>query len=220
MKSLLAPLAAVASVALMIAGATPAFAHEEIRPDTVPTGKPTFFTLFAANEKEVDLTKVVVTAPAGIKLGESTRSPAGWKADATGTSVTWTGGNVAPGSFDEWGFEIDGADQPGTLSFKVTMTAGASEDVTVPVTVVAAGSTQPGGTATTASGSSASPTTTASPPVTLQAIAPIGHSDSKSNWALGLAIAALVLGLLSLLAALTGRRSRSTTPPAAQPQDF
>src|SRR3954451_13919777 len=120
MKILLVPAAAVA---VAVVGAAPALAHEEIRPSTIQTGEPAFFTLFAANEKQVDLTKVVVSAPAGTKLGETTQSPPGWTAAATDSSVTWTGGKVAPSTFAEWGFEIDGADQPGTINFKVTMTA-------------------------------------------------------------------------------------------------
>src|SRR3954447_26557188 len=174
-----------ASVALAVVGAAPALAHEEIRPNTIQTGKPAFFTLFAANEKQADLTKVVVTAPAGTKLGETTQSPAGWTATTTDTSVTWMGGKVAPNTFEQWGFEIDGADQPGTINFKVTMTAGDSEDVTVPVTVVAAGSAAAPGTTATTSGASV---TTASPATTATAVASPAKApataDHKSSWAL------------------------------------
>src|SRR5438034_461556 len=132
---------------LMALAAAPALAHEEINPATVQTGKPTFFTLSAANEKQAPITKVVVKAPAGTALGEATRSPAGWTAQRTESSVTWTGGKVAPETFEQWGFEIEGADQPGTLTFAVALTAGGdSENVKVPVTVVAAGA----GTTTTA----------------------------------------------------------------------
>src|SRR3954454_10202066 len=181
MKILLVPAAAVA---LVVAGAAPALAHEEIRPDTIQTGKPAFFTLFAANEKQADLTKVVVTAPAGTKLGETTQSPPGWTAAVTDTTVTWTGGKVAPNTFEQWGFEIDGADQPGTINFKVTMTAGDSEDVTVPVTVVAAGSAATPGTTATTSGASV---TTVSPSTTVTAAASPakaqGTSDNKASWA-------------------------------------
>src|SRR3954447_8363719 len=192
MKIVLVPIAAVA---MAVAGAAPALAHEEIRPNTIQTGKPAFFTLFAANEKQADLTKVVVTAPAGTTLGETTQSPAGWTATTTDTSVTWTGGKVAPNTFEQWGFEIDGADQPGTINFKVTMTAGDSEDVTVPVTVVAAGSAAAPGTTATTSGASV---TTASPAPAVTAAVGAANapapSDHKSSWALALAIVALVIG--------------------------
>src|SRR3954452_12320770 len=199
-KILLVPAAAVA---LAVVGAAPALAHEEIRPNTIQTGKPAFFTLFAANEKQADLTKVVVTAPAGTKLGETTQSPAGWAATTTDSSVTWTGGKAAPNTFEQWGFEIDGADQPGTLNFKVTMTAGDSEDVTVPVTVVAAGgATGPTSTVTTTTGSSvsAAPTT---PPATAAIGQVVEKSSSKANTAFILAIIASVIGLIDLVLIVT-----------------
>src|SRR5205814_1451958 len=103
---------AIAAAAVLLSAA-PAWAHEEINPKTLPTGTPTFFTLSAANEKKVDLVKLVLTAPSGVPLGEATNAPPGWTASKTNTAVTWAGGKVAPGDFGQWGFETDGADQPG-----------------------------------------------------------------------------------------------------------
>ena len=84
--------AALAAAVLLTTA--PAWAHEEINPKTLSTGTPTFFTLSAANEKKVDLTKVVLTAPSGVPLGEAIHQPPGWTASKTDTAVTWTGGKV------------------------------------------------------------------------------------------------------------------------------
>src|SRR3954447_11137535 len=90
------------AAALIVAVAAPAMAHEEINPKTVTTGSPTFLTLTAANEAKVDLTKVVLTAPKGFAFGEATKSPSGWSATATATTITWSGGKIAPGNFDNF----------------------------------------------------------------------------------------------------------------------
>src|SRR5436190_1112001 len=102
------PTALVAAAAMfLLLLAAPAWGHEEINPKTVSTGTPTFLTLTAANETKSDITKVVLTAPKGIALGATTKSPSGWTAAATTTAITWSGGKVAPGAFETFGFELD-----------------------------------------------------------------------------------------------------------------
>src|SRR4051812_37411780 len=133
----LAVLVATAAAAVVLLAA-PALAHEEINPKTVTTGSPTFLTLTAANEAKADLTKIVLTAPKGFAFGEATKSPSGWSAEPTNTVITWTGGKVAPGNFENFGFELDNVAQPGTLAFGVALTAGETEQVTVNVTAAAA----------------------------------------------------------------------------------
>ncbi len=208
--------AALAAAVLALAlGGAPALAHEEITPSSIQTGKPTFFTLAAANEKESPITKVQVAFPDGAAVGEATRTPAGWTASRSGQTVTWTGGKLAPGTFEQWGFEIEGADQPGTLTFTVTLTAaGEAEEVKVPVTAVAAGSAPattvtPGAPSTTVATGSAAAGSDAS------------DAEGRANLALGLGAAGLLLGLAALAAAVTRRRGAapSTATPQA-PQDF
>src|SRR5438552_387819 len=142
MKRTLITSALAAVVIAVTAGG--AWAHEEINPKSFPTGTPTFFTLSAADEQKVDLVKVVLTAPSGMPLGVTTKEPSGWTVDKSDTAITWTAGNgagVKPDHFDQWSFETDGADQPGTFIFKVALTFadGKTDDVQVPVTVVAGG---------------------------------------------------------------------------------
>ena len=198
-------------VAAVVAGlATPALAHEEINPKSFPTGQPTFFTLTAANEQKVNLVKIVLHAPAGTPFGETTRSPAGWTVAATDDTITWTGGAVKPDAFDTWGYEIDSADQPGTLAYKVTLgfADGKSDDVEVDVTATAAGATGAG------SASSTTVTTAATTPTTAPAGGASsgkgGSDDGKAKAALAISIVALVVAAVAL--ALAGRRRPGTAP--------
>src|SRR5947209_2295943 len=146
MLRLRSALVLVATAAAVVAPASAALAHEEINPKTFPTGQPTFFTLTAANEESVNLVKIVLHAPAGLAFGTTTRSPAGWSVTRTDDTITWTGGAVKPGTFDTWGYEIEGADQPGALAYKVPLglADGKSDDVEVDVNAVAAATTGAG----------------------------------------------------------------------------
>jgi uncharacterized protein YcnI len=185
---------AVAVIAL--AGTAPAaWAHEEINPSSVPTGKPVFFMLSAANEKQVDLTKITLTAPEGLAFGATTRDPAGWTSNKSDTVITWTGGAVKPDQFEQWGFEIEGADQPGTLDYKVTLgyRDGTSDDVQVPITVVAASAT---GTAAAAAKGSG--------------------GEGRANAALAVAIVALAAAAAAAVVAVR-RRGAGGTPGATEP---
>jgi hypothetical protein len=222
-------LAAAAAALAVVATAAPALAHEEINPKTVTTGQPAFLTLTAANEASVDLVRIVLRAPAGLAFGEATRSPAGWSAAATDDSITWTGGAVKPHTFESWGFEIEGADQPGTLTYKVTLgyAGGKTDDHEVEVTAAAPG-TGGAGTASPATTVTTAATPTSAPPTTAAA-APAGSggdSDSDS----GTAKAALAISIVALLVAAgalaagarrggggstSNRTSGTGTPPGA-----
>jgi hypothetical protein len=178
---------------LVLAVAAPAWAHEEINPSSVPTGQPVFFTLNAANEKTVDLNKVTLTAPEGLNFGATTKDPTGWTVNRTDTVITWTGGAVKPDKFEQWGFEIEGADQPGTETYKVTLgyADGTSDNVSVPITVHAASSAE-------------------------------GTSTSSSKSSSGTANAALVVGIVALLgavAALVAALRRGSGKPAGSGED-
>jgi hypothetical protein len=100
--------------------------------------------------------------------------------------VVWTGGSVDPDHFESFGFEIEGADQPGALDYKATLSYAdaTNDDVTVQVTAVAAGSS--------ASSSSSSSSTSGS----------------------GRANAALAVGAVALLAAAAAlvRSGRGARP--------
>ena len=206
----------------VVALAAPAFAHEEINPKVVPTGSPVFLTLTAANEAQSDLTKVVLTAPKGFAFGEATKSPSGWTATKSDTTITWSGGKVAPNSFENFGFELDNVPQPGTLAFGVALTAGSTQQVTVNIEAVA------GGSATTTPGSSGGTTTTAStapvPPPTIPASVTdsVNQARTRSNTATIIGAIGIALGVIAIILAIVlrgGRRPAGAHSPG-QSQDF
>ncbi len=187
------------SLLLLVATAGPAGAHEEIGPSTIPTGRPEFFTLSVANEKKADLTKVVLTAPQGVSFGSTTKEPPGWAGDRTDAAITWSGGAVKPDHFEQWGYEIEGADQPGTLTYSVAMSFadGSSDKVDVPVTVTAAGG---------------APTPSASTPAKAASTTDSG-ADGRSDAALAVAV---VAGILAVVAIAMGLARRPSTDNPAQ----
>ncbi|HYT38830.1 MAG TPA: hypothetical protein VEN99_04930 [Acidimicrobiia bacterium] len=201
---------AVVSVGAVVAGAVPALAHEEISPKTFPTGQPTFFTLTAANEESVTLTKIVLHAPAGLAFGETTRSPAGWSVARTDDTITWTGGAVKPDTFDTWGYEIEGADQPATLAYKMTLgfADGKTDDVEVDVNAVAPG----------AAPATATSVTTGAAPATSGGAGDAQDRAGDTDGASGTAKAALAISIVALLAAAgalaVGNRRRRPKGPA------
>jgi hypothetical protein len=209
--------AVVALVVTLTAGlAAPAFAHEEISPKTFPTGQPTFLTLTAANEAPTNLVKLVLHAPAGLAFGEATRSPAGWSVSGTDDTLTWTGGAVRPHTFETFGYEVEGADQPGTRAYTVTLgyADGKSDDVEVDVSVVAPGA---GGLGTGAASSTTVTTAASTSPTTAAPADSADDSAEDSDGASGTAKAALAISIVALLAAagalaLSGRR-RGSGPP-------
>lgn len=190
---------AVCATAAVLYMASPALAHEEISPSTFPTGKPTFFTLTAANEKKADLTRITVTVASGVPLGATTHQPPGWTPQKSETHITWSGGSVAPDNFEQWGFEIEGADQPGTLQFQVSMgfADGSTSDAGVDVTAVAPGA----------------PATTVAP-------APAAKSSSGDGLAVAALIAALLAGLLAGVALVASLRGRARPRAVTEGQDW
>ena len=211
----------VAAGVLAVVAAPAAWAHEEISPSSFPTGRPVFFLLNAANEQKADLTKITITAPQDLPFGGTTKQPAGWSADKSDTTITYSGPGIKPDNWDQWGFEIDAADQPGNFVYKVTLgfAGGLSADVSVPVTAVlpAAGAVGQG-VSETASTEKGKP----EPTVATTVAGGTGKSggSGRANAALGLGAAAVVLSLVGIaLAARRGSGTASTAAPGAE-QDF
>lgn len=203
--------AAAVLVVAMLATAGPAWAHQEISPTSFPTGEPAFLTLTVANERTADLTSVTLTAPAGATFGPATRPVPGWTAERSPTEITWSGGSLAPGTFEHWGFEVNAVAQPGPLPYAVSFgyADGASGEAEVEVTAVAAG-TEPVAPTT--------PTpTTAAPTTTATASPPPAGAEGDDN---GLATAALVVGIgaaaLALVAIVVAARRRGPATDSAK----
>ena len=210
----------------LVLAAAPAWAHEEIAPATVATGQPTFMTLLSANETRSALNKLTLTAPSGVTLGAATRQPEGWTAEKSERAITWTGGSVAPGSFEEWGFEIEPVDQPGELRFRVAsaFASGSTDTHTVIVTAGAGGASSPATSEPTVTVGTApegeDDTTTSSDAAAAPASSGDGSDSSgRANVAMGLAGAALLLSLVALVAALRSARGHGG-PTAPEARDW
>ena len=206
-KTKLGALVALAAVVTVLL-AVPASAHEQIDPTSFSVGKPTFFMLRAANETKADLTKIVLTAPKQLPFGATTQEPAGWSVKRTDTVITWTGGAVKPDAFDQWGFEIDSADQPGAYTYTITLSFadGKTDDVKVPVTAVAAGAAKSSSSAGAAVSSSS-----------------VDAARSRANAALATGIVAIVLAIVATALVVARRRKTGSGAPAARvdaPQDW
>ncbi|MGZ8648550.1 MAG: YcnI family protein [Solirubrobacteraceae bacterium] len=209
----------VAAAALVAVPA--AWGHVTVNPNEVPAGSFARFDLRVPNEEQsADTTKVTVQLPEGL-LFTSFQPKAGWtrtvtmkKLDKPVTSddgtvteridtVTWSGGKIAPGEFDEFGFSAKVPDTEGTvLVFPAVQTysdghvarwiGSADADEPAPrVTLAAAEGDHHSTTTTTAASSSES-----------------SHDDSESraNVALVLGAAGLAAGLGALGLVLAGRR--------------
>lgn len=218
-------LTAALLIVVPVLAAWPAGAHEEISPATIPTGRPVFLLLSAANESKADLVRITLGAPAGTPFGATTREPQGWTADVSETSITWTGGAVKPDRFEQWGFEIEGADQPGALSYKASLGFAdgttTSAEVVVNATSPDAGAVPPPSAAATTS--STAVTATNPGPGTAES-APTRDRTARGRANLAVALGAVAV-LVALGAAFARPRRRSPASavgaaPAAGGQDW
>src|SRR4051812_14598356 len=208
-------LAAVAALAAVPA----AWAHVIVNPSSAAAGSFARFDLRVPNEEaDVDTTKISVQLPEGlnstsfqpkpgwthtetkVKLATPIQSDDGPVTDRVAT-VTWSGGKIAPGEFDEFGFTAQVPDKEGdVLTFPVVQTYSdgtvvrwiGSEDADEPaprVTLTAGAADHHDAATTTASSSSSSDSDT-----------------SRANVALVLGAAGLAAGIAALGFVVAGRR--------------
>jgi periplasmic copper chaperone A len=214
-------ISAVAAVGLVLAPS--AAAHVTVNPNEVEAGSFSRFAIRVPNERpKASTTKVVVRLPAGLEFVSFQPKP-GWKRTTTMAkldqpvtseegetiteriaTVTWEGGSIAPGEFDEFGLSAKVPDTAGTtLVFPANQTYSNGEvvrwigppDADAPasrVKLAAAG----GEEATSAARAPAAATND-------------GDDSTKENVALGFGIAGLVAGLTALALALLRRPHRA-----------
>lgn len=205
----------LAAVAALVA-VPAAWAHVTVNPNTAAAGSFARFDLRVPNEEaDVDTTKISVQLPEGLNFTSFQPKP-GWTRTETKVklatpiqsddgpvteriaTVTWSGGKIAPGEFDEFGFTGQVPDKEGdVLVFPAVQTYSdgkvvrwiGSEDADEPaprVTLTAAAVDHHD--STTASASSE-------------------HSDdSRANIALVLGAAGLAAGVAALGFVVAGRR--------------
>jgi uncharacterized protein YcnI len=137
----------VAAAALALLMAAPAFAHVTVQPTEATTGSFSGFAVRVPNERtDADTTEVEVQFPETV-TNVSVQPHAGWDyevkmktldepievfgeevTEAVDT-ITWSGGSIAPGEFDEFGFSVRTPDEPGELVFPALQTYDSGEVV-------------------------------------------------------------------------------------------
>jgi uncharacterized protein YcnI len=240
--------AALVAATVVGLSATAAWAHVTVQPPTAPGGGFVTIAFQVPNEEETAVTtKVEVQLPTDHPFASvSVMAKAGWTytvekaklpapvtdddgktiTDAVST-ITWQGGKIAPGEFDQ--FVISGGAVPdsGTLAFPTIQTYDDGTEVawieqpgadgkepehpTPKLTLTAAdASSTPsagdnGSDGKSTSGSAVAPVTT-----TLVAASPVPAASDTTSSSNGLAIVALIVGGLALIvgiAALAAGRS-------------
>jgi uncharacterized protein YcnI len=201
-----------------------AWAHVEVVPESAPKGSDAVLSFTVPDESETaSTTKVEVFFPTDHPIAEALVQPiAGWTAtvatmpvttpiqtdDGSVTeavkSVTWTGGKIEPGNFQNFSVSVGLPDVEGELQFKTLQTysdgnivrwieatppGGEEPENPAPVLTLTAGDEE-----------SATPTTVARSGAAAKEIATKSDVDSAK----GVAIVALIVGILGLLVAVGG----------------
>jgi uncharacterized protein YcnI len=123
MRRLVAVLLAVGL--LLVAGV--ASAHVTVWPKESQANGYERFTVRVPNEKDNPTVKVRVVLPAGATFS-GVLPVAGWKFDAEKdaaghvTALIWSGGEIKPGEFMEFGVSLKNPKEPGNVTFKAYQT--------------------------------------------------------------------------------------------------
>lgn len=213
-------------VALLAAVAVPAAgAHVTVNPREVPAGSFARFDVRVPNERpNADTVKLTIQIPEGLEFVSFLPKP-GWKRTVETekldepvtndegetiteriASVTWEGGRIAPGEFDEFGLSAKVPEAAGTeLVFPAVQTYSNGEVVRW---IGPADADEPASRVTLAPKEGEEPAEPAANPAPTS---PEGDADSdadgRANLALGFGIAGLVAGLAGLGASLRRRRA-------------
>jgi uncharacterized protein YcnI len=116
------------AVALLVLLAAPASAHVSANPGTVEAGEAAAITFRVPNEtSDANTTSVEIAMPEGASFEfVSVKPVAGWedtekKSGDAVTAVTWSGGKIAPGEYQEFSISF-GPVEAGSLEFKALQT--------------------------------------------------------------------------------------------------
>jgi uncharacterized protein YcnI len=217
-------LATIAAAALVLAPA--AAAHVTVSPDEVAADSFARFAIRVPNERTgADTTKVTLRLPPGLFFVSFQPKP-GWrrtvtmeKLDPPATvfgervtervaTVTWEGGRIAPGEFDEFGMSAKVSNAPRrTLVFPALQTYSNGEiarwigppDADAPAARVTLGARETEGGAAQATPQPAAASTSCT--------AVDVDGEGRANLALGFGIAGLIAGVAALGLTLVRRRA-------------
>ena len=189
----------IASAAASLLLAPAAAAHVEVTPDTVPADSDAELAFRVPVEKSIPTVKVELQLPAG--LTEVTFQPKpGWTRTATKQTVTWSGGMIGAGEFDEFRISAHVPNTPGkVLLFPALQTYS---DGSVVHWIGAESSDTPAPRVTL---EAATPTGT-TPATTTASVTKETEDSGRANLALGVGIAGLAAGLAALVLGLARRR--------------
>jgi uncharacterized protein YcnI len=186
----------LAAAITALAAASAASAHVTMNPEKAPADSFTRFALRVPTEEDVPTVKVSVQLPAGLDEVTFETKP-GWKRKESGRVVTWSGGQIGVGEFDEFGLSIHLPNTPGkTLVFPATQTYANGKVVHW---IGALTSDEPAPHVTLEAASETTTTTTSSS--TRE-----DDEDDHEGLALGFGIAGLAVALLALGLTLVRRR--------------
>jgi uncharacterized protein YcnI len=102
----------------VLAAPVSAWAHGTIRPGlAAPGSTQSFSVLIPVTAQSPPVVGLSLTAPRGVAIVSAASSPPRWSATVRGSTVTWRGGPIPPGSFDSFGFEASLPSTPGQVSF-------------------------------------------------------------------------------------------------------
>jgi periplasmic copper chaperone A len=179
----------VAGASLIVAA--PASAHVTLNPGTAPADSFSRFALRVPTEENVPTVRLSVQLPAELEEVGFQPKP-GWERTQNGRVVTWSGGEIGVGEFDEFGLSIHVPNTPGeTLTFPATQTYANGKVVRW---IGAPESDEPAPTLTIEAAESESST----PTTTTEATSSESEDDDTETLALGFGIAGLAVGLLAL----------------------
>src|SRR5262245_28333505 len=124
----------VLALAALLAAAAGASAHVGVLPGEAPPGVSQAFTVRVPTERDVPTTVVRVDFPDGLVVSRFQPKP-GWQREVQRSpqgqisSVTWSGGRIDPGEYEDFNFVARTPAQPGKLSFKAYQTYQGGEVV-------------------------------------------------------------------------------------------
>lgn len=211
------------TAAALLAVAGPAAAHATVFPRSAGAGSFERFALRVPTEKETATTRVRMEIPAEFEIARVQPLP-GWtyapERDAASknlTAITWSGGQILPGEFQEFGFQGKTAAAPGRYAFRVFQTYADGEtvawsgpsDAKTPAAVVeltpASTVADSHGVEQPKPGTGAAPAGTGTQAASAPAVAP-GPAAGTGNWSVAAAAyGGLLLGALALALALRRR---------------
>ncbi len=110
----------ISIVCLVFATTGVAQAHVSVSPEEAPAGSYEKFTVSAPNEKEIPTTEIRVDIPDGLTVSGVQPVP-GWEYEFEEeggliTAITWSDGEIQSREFQEFAFQAQTPEEPGSLT--------------------------------------------------------------------------------------------------------